>query len=233
MTSTRTHSWQDIRAQLRTRISDGTWPPGELIPGEALLAEEFGCSRTTVNRALRELAATGIIDRKRKAGTRVAEQRARRAVVDIPVIRVQVEEQGHDYDFRILTREQLKPPRRIAELLKLRANSSALHVRTVHLAGGKPFIFEDRWVNTRTVPQILKADLDSISVNEWLVTNVPFSSGELVIRAKSAGKAVGKILGIDPLTPLLKLERLTWLEGRSVTAAELQHQPDQHITLQV
>ena len=45
-----------------------------MIPGEEALAREFGCARATVNRALRDLAEAGVLERRRKAGTRVALQ---------------------------------------------------------------------------------------------------------------------------------------------------------------
>ena len=108
MTTAKTHRWQDIQELIRTNIKDRTWAPGDLIPGEVALAEQYGCARTTVNRALRELAATGVIDRKRKAGTRVALQKTRRVTAEIPIIRVQVEEQNMSYRFELLKRALLK-----------------------------------------------------------------------------------------------------------------------------
>ncbi|MCY4314378.1 MAG: GntR family transcriptional regulator, partial [Gammaproteobacteria bacterium] len=62
-------SWQNIQDMLRRRIIDGTWKPGELIPSEKRLAEEFQCARATVNRALRGLADKGLLDRRRRAGS--------------------------------------------------------------------------------------------------------------------------------------------------------------------
>ena len=60
-----------IREAIRARIVAGEWKLGELIPGEVDFAEQYGCSRTTVNRALQALAEEGIVERKRKGGTRV------------------------------------------------------------------------------------------------------------------------------------------------------------------
>jgi len=62
MVKSRTHTWQEVQQRIRQNIKDGTWLPGQLIPGEVTLAGEFGCARATVNRALRELAQTGVID---------------------------------------------------------------------------------------------------------------------------------------------------------------------------
>ena len=56
---------------MREWIQSGIWKQGCLITVEAALAKEFGCARATVNRVLRELAQEGILERRRKAGTRV------------------------------------------------------------------------------------------------------------------------------------------------------------------
>ena len=61
-------TWQSIRAEALRRIRAGLWPPGARIPDEAELAAEFGCARATVNRALRDLAEAGLLERKRKGG---------------------------------------------------------------------------------------------------------------------------------------------------------------------
>ena len=61
------------------------------MPGEVDLAEEFGCARATVNRAMRELADEGFIDRKRKAGTRIKSSPTRHAKFAIPLIRDEIE----------------------------------------------------------------------------------------------------------------------------------------------
>ena len=59
----RLNTWQAIRADVLGRIRSGEWPPGSLIPTEQMLSIEMGCARATVNRALRELADSGIIQR--------------------------------------------------------------------------------------------------------------------------------------------------------------------------
>jgi DNA-binding GntR family transcriptional regulator len=80
-------TWQAIQAEALRRIRDREWKPGEAIPHEAELAGEFGCARATVNRALRELAEAGLLERRRKAGTRVSLNPVRKATFEIPIIR--------------------------------------------------------------------------------------------------------------------------------------------------
>ena len=67
----RNMTWQFVQEDVLARIQNGTWPAGELIPTETELAAEYGCARATVNRALQVLADSGILERRRKVGTRV------------------------------------------------------------------------------------------------------------------------------------------------------------------
>jgi len=56
---------------LAERISHGVWPVGECIPTEFELASEFQCGRHTVSQAIGRLAHEGLVERRRRAGTRV------------------------------------------------------------------------------------------------------------------------------------------------------------------
>ncbi len=60
-----------VARTLMEAISDGRYPVGSLLPNELELTEQFGVSRSTVRAAMRELQDSGIVSRKRNAGTRV------------------------------------------------------------------------------------------------------------------------------------------------------------------
>jgi GntR family transcriptional regulator of arabinose operon len=57
---------------MRNRIEAGDYKPGDRIPSEALLIQEFGVSRPTVARALQDLERRGFVNRRRGAGTFVS-----------------------------------------------------------------------------------------------------------------------------------------------------------------
>jgi DNA-binding LacI/PurR family transcriptional regulator len=58
---------------MRSRIESGDYRPGDRIPSEALLIQEFGVSRPTVARALQDLERRGLVKRRRGAGTYVSQ----------------------------------------------------------------------------------------------------------------------------------------------------------------
>jgi DNA-binding FadR family transcriptional regulator len=53
------------------QIIGGQYAPGDLLPREAELTEQFGVSRTSVREGMRVLAAKGLVDIRQKIGTRV------------------------------------------------------------------------------------------------------------------------------------------------------------------
>jgi DNA-binding FadR family transcriptional regulator len=54
---------------LTDRIRDHRYPPGEKLPTEAAIMEEFGVSRTVVREALSKLQAAGLVETRHGVGT--------------------------------------------------------------------------------------------------------------------------------------------------------------------
>jgi GntR family histidine utilization transcriptional repressor len=216
--------WESIRAEVTRRIRARVWPPGGLIPSEEQLAQEFGCARATVNRALKELADAGVLERKRKAGTRVAALPVRKATLDIPVIRQEVAARGETYAFHLMRQQLDQPPTPVSARLGLKAGTLMLHLQTLHFAAGVPQVFEDRWLN----PDILPAaapDFTQISANEWLVANVAFATGDIAFSAEPASPEEAAALSLPTGTALFITERCTWGTEAPITWVRLAHAP--------
>jgi len=211
----------EIREAIRKRIKAGEWPLGAQMPGEVELAEEYGCARTTVNRALRTLAEEGIVERKRKGGTRVLPMPLHQAQFTIPIMREQVESTGQRYRHSILAREVRKAPPEILERMRLAESARLVWVESLHLANDRAFALERRWVNLESVPEFEQADLSRLSANEWLVRTVPFSNGEVALSASSADQGQARLMGLETGAPLFTMERTTWLDGKPVTTMTL------------
>lgn len=215
--------WEGIRAEVLGRIERREWAPGATIPTEEQLAAEFGCARATVSRALGELARAGVLERRRKAGTRVATHPVRKATLDIPVIRLEVEGRGQAYAFRLLGRAEEVPPLSVASQLRLPEGARLLHLTTLHFADGRPFLCEDRWLNPEVLPEAPPEA--SLSVNEWLVKTVAYTAGEISFSAANAAAEEARLLGVAEGTALFVIERVTWLGDQPVTWVRLAYGP--------
>lgn len=225
MSLAQTVSWRDVHAELLRRIHERVWSPGEAIPNEADLAIEFDCARTTVNRALRDLAEKGLVTRKRRAGTRVALNPVARATLKIPILREEIEAKGLTYRHAILDRKMIVPPSAIRHRLDLQAKVLALKVTTMHLADGRPYVLDDRWINLSTVPDAGSVDFAFVSPNEWLVQNAPYTHGDIAIAAEEASAVEAEHLGVLAGDAILVLERSTWRDQLSITTTRLAFLP--------
>lgn len=216
--------WEAIRAEVLRRIRVRDWPPGALIPGEEALSIEFGCARATVNRALRDLAEAGVLERRRRAGTRVAMLPVRKATLDISVIRQEVEARGLVHSHRVLARRDAVPPVPVASRLGLAPTQRLIYLETLHLGDGRPFVFETRWLNPAAIAMPLP-DFGQVSANEWLVAHVAYVSGDIAFSAEAADAREAAVLGVAPGAPLFITERTTWDTQAPITLVRLAHRP--------
>ena len=221
--------WEAIRAEVMQRIRTREWPPGGLIPTEEALAQEFGCARATVNRALTDLALHGVLERKRKAGTRVALLPVRKATLDIPVIRAEVAARGQTYAYRLLSRVLAQPPVGVAARLGLGQGAPMLHLQSLHLADGMPQVYEDRWLNPDALPGP-EPDFAVISANEYLVSSVAFVTGDIAFSAEPASVPEAAALSLNPGAALFITERCTWGTDAPITWVRLAHAPGYRLT---
>lgn len=210
-------NWQAIQAEVLRRIHAREWPPGQIIPGEVELAREFGCARATVNRAMQALADVGLLERRRKAGTRVALHPVSKATVDIPVIRQEVEDRGETYGYRLLSRTTGNHA--------MFGSSPALHVVALHHANNAPFVVEDRWINLGVAPGAADQSFVEISANEWLLTHAPYTRGDIAFSSANATEPMAEQLGTNPGAAVFVVDRTTWDQDKAITTVRLCYAP--------
>lgn len=216
-------SYLEIKHHVLGRIRAGTWPPGTLIPKEQELADTFGCARMTVHRALRELADEGVVERRRRSGTRVALQTARSALFEIPRVDHEIETQGAIYRYRRLSRRVLRPNATVAGQLGIAQTREALRVDCLHFASDVPFQLEERWINLDVVPDARTESFLDTPPNVWLLARRPWSEVEHVISAASASARDAGRLEIGTGDAMLTVERRTWIDARVITYVRMLH----------
>lgn len=223
-------AFRDVKENIRGRIVSGDWPPGDLIPNEVDLAAEFQCARATVNRAVRELAEEGLVERKRKAGTRVRKSPVRRAQFEIPIVRQEIESTGRIYRYALIRNSETIAPEWLKARMCLEDGTQVLHLTCIHFADNNPYQFEDRWINLAALPQAREADFSEVGPNEWLIATVPFSDAEISFSATAADERLASHLGCAQGDPLFLAERSTWWQGAAITFVRMVFQRGHRLT---
>lgn len=221
------NTWQSVRADVLERIRSREWPPGELIPTEQELALSMGCARATVNRALRELADSGIIERRRKVGTRVTASSGRRTVLDMPAIRTEIEAMGAAYSYELMSFAAQFPTPVAARTLQVSASQELLLIKAKYTANGQPHCCEAIWLNPAILPPLGRRDVEQQSAHEWLASQVALTHGRFSILADAAKGDCAHHLNIPEGTAVLTIERTNWSDTTPVSFAR-QFYPPQH-----
>ncbi len=219
------HPYEDIRATILERINNQTWPAGSTLPHEEQLAKEFDVARGTIRRALSSLVEAGLIERRRKAGTRVVDRRSHMSTLNIPIIRHEIESSGAQYGYKLLSSDIHSPEKDETGFFK---TASLKHVLALHLKDGRPFQLEDRLINLTAIPKARDESFKTISPNEWLVAQVPYSSIRTYLRAELASALDVTHLKITTGRPVFIVERQTTLKTVPLTRVRLSHDAAQY-----
>ncbi|WP_342243717.1 histidine utilization repressor [Pseudomonas sp. OTU5201] len=210
-----------VKQMISQQIQSGAWPPHYRVPSESELVNELGFSRMTINRALRELTAEGLLVRMQGVGTFVAEPKGQSALFEVHNIAEEIAARGHRHHCVVvsLVDEVAGPERAMA--LDLREGQRVFHSRIVHFENDVPVQIEDRFVNPAVAPDYLKQDFTHLTPYAYLSQVAPLTEGEHVVEAILADAEECKLLQIERGEPCLLIRRRTWSGRNTVTSARL------------
>ena len=208
---------QRISAELEAKIRSGAWPPGHRIPFEHELTAQYGCARATVNKAVSALAAAGLIERRRRAGSFVARPHAASAVLHIPDIPAEITGRGQAYSYDLLDRRLRRLDLADPDEAMLGTAGAVLALHCRHLADGRPFAVERRVISLLAAPEAEAADFAETPPGTWLLQHVAWTEAEHRIGAVNPDLATARLLGLRPSDACLSLRRWTWRIGQGIT----------------
>src|SRR5215470_16760523 len=125
-----------VKQYILERISGGSLRAGERVPSENELVRELDVARMTANRALRELAAEGVLVRVAGVGTFVAEQRVHSHPLEVRNIADEIRARGHEYEAKVICLDSVSASREIGELCGVTTGARLDHSLLIHCEGG-------------------------------------------------------------------------------------------------
>ena len=182
----------------------------------------------TMSRAIGALVEAGLLVRRRRAGTFVSTPRVEQTVLEIHDIAAEVTASGRQYTFERTFRRARKATAADAARLEIAAGAPVLAVHGVHRANGSALAVEERLINLEVTPQADDQSFIGVAPGSWLLVEVPWTEAEHQIAAVNADAATAALLGVDPVSACLQMERRTWRGKDSVTWVRLTFPGDQH-----
>ncbi len=201
-----------LKELLRERITSGQLKPGDLLPSERQLQEEFKLSRTTVRLALDDLMKEGFLSRYQGRGTVVAPPKIEQGLQGFYSFTDAMQAKGLVPKSKVISLE-LEPASAFAQArLELPPGSQVYKLTRLRLASDEPMMFEISYIPHHLAPGLAAAALESTPLYQLLETEyrvVPYAAKEwfepVLITAAEA-----HWLDVPVGSPALLLERLTY-----------------------
>ena len=92
-----------VKDFLKSGLASGHWVPGDQMPSEAELVQQFSVSRMTVGRALRELQAEGLVTRVQGVGSFAAHLSRVSSTLTIRDLHDEIVARGHTHQATVLS----------------------------------------------------------------------------------------------------------------------------------
>ena len=222
--------YAQVKQHLKDELAHGRYPSGALMPSEAELVARFGVSRMTVNRALRELQAEGLVERVQGVGTFAAQWGRVSSTLTIHDLHDEIESRGHRHHavVDLLREEPASAP--LAAQLGLAPGAAVFHSRIVHHENGVPLQCEDRYVNPACAPGYLGQDFTRVTPTHYLFDVTVLWRAQYSIEAARPTADEARALAIGTDEPCLVVVRRTFTRSAPITIARLV-QPGSRYTL--
>jgi GntR family transcriptional regulator len=221
-----------ISETLKARMGDGTYPPGSRLPAEAALAAHFRVTRMTVRQALGKLRAEGLLAVRRGIGTFAAQKQFERQGTRMTGLYEDLVERGRRPSSRVLTLRAMEIPPQLAARLDLPLMEPMIHLSRLRLADGEPVAVNRAWLRRALCPGLEREDFRNVSLYGLLERRygLPLGYAEQRVEATPATPEQARLLGVRRGSPLLHIERLTYLkDGRPLGLTEAYYRADRYI----
>lgn len=209
---------------------DRSWKPGERMPGEVVLCERYGVSRTVVRQALADLEGEGRVVRRKGQGTFVAARKVDESLFQsLTGLFEDVEARGHRLVSEVRALEFRPAPAEAAAELGVPEGSPVLYIERLRSIDGEPWVLTATYLPHDVAPGLLGEDLTERSLYALLEDKygVQLDHGRRLVEAVPASPAVAEALGVEERAPILLLHSTAWdVGGRPVEYFTAYHRGD-------
>lgn len=204
--------YYQLKELIRGKIAEGVWKPGDMIPSERELSEQWSISRMTVRQALKELAMEGVLRREKGRGTYVAWPKVEQRLTRLTGFTEDMQRRGQDSSARVLRLEMIEASIVVAKALGITPGTPVLLLERLRLAGGDPLAIESSHLYFDKVGELLNEDFAKQSLYHTLAQryDVIPTRAEQQVEATICLPSQCELLGLDEGSAILHNRRVTY-----------------------
>lgn len=208
-TTLREPAYLTIANAVIDRIAGGVYRPGDQLPTESQLRDEFGVSPMTVRRAVNILLDRGLVTTTQGKGTFVRALDLEGAVFRLQELTDRWTA-GGSVEVRLLEASIRPVDERVVQVLGGGADDVVVFLRRLLLRDGEPLAYQTEYVAYDPTRPLIEAQLQITSLDGLLQSGADegLLSGELSIQAVSLDAEASALLGVPLGAPAFRLEHV-------------------------
>lgn len=204
--------YYQLKQWLEEQIDRKDLKPGDFIPSERELSEQFGISRMTVRQALLELVNEGKLVREKGRGTFVAEPKISQGLYKLTSFSEDMQSRGMKPGAVVINIQKKKSSSRLQDKLQIKADEAICQITRLRMADDQPMALETAHLPLSRFPDLAQQDFNDISLYDHLRNkyNVDIATASQSIEVAMPKSHDARLLNIRPGIPVLLIERVTY-----------------------
>ncbi|PUU87061.1 MULTISPECIES: GntR family transcriptional regulator [Halanaerobium] len=198
---------------IEEKIKEEDLNPGDIIPSEKELQQEFGVSRITVRQAIKELENEGLVKKKQGKGTFVSFPKLSHELPNLTSFTEDIEAKGLNPESKIISIEKTIDAE-VAKKLGTDSQTVFLNIKRLRLINEESVGVHDCYLDTnilnkKAVDEIKEMDNESSLYDIIEDYGINISYADETLEGGISNSYISNLLGIKKEFPLLILERIT------------------------
>jgi GntR family transcriptional regulator len=195
---------------LHREIMSGDLRPGDRVPSENELSEQYDLSRMTTRKAITLLAEKGVVRREKGKGTYVNPPRVEGGLFLIPDFHDEMKMQGLSPDVKLLGVKLLPAGKQVAAKLGLRKGEKLIYLERILEGGGEPLVLDRKYLLLDRSQPLLESELGHGSTEDLFSGNPEMAPvrADLKLTATNLTKREAQLLGGAKGAPAFCIEQL-------------------------
>jgi GntR family transcriptional regulator len=208
--------YQQLYEILKGKISEGEWKPGDMMPPESELIEQYQISRATVRQVLDMLVNEDLIYRQRGRGTFISHPTLETGLTRIISFTEDMRHRGYRPGTKVCAAKLIPAGSDIAKRLEVQIGEELAFIERLRLADNEPMSLEQSYLVHRYCPEVLKGNYAKEPLRKALENDygLRLVKAKQTIRALAADERIADLLAVPRKSPVLCIERVTFSQQR-------------------
>ncbi len=206
--------YYQLKEIMREKIRSGEWKPGDLIPSERELGEQYGISRMTARQAITELVNEGLFYREQGKGTFVSRHKITQQLINLTGFTEDMKARGQRPGSRVISAQMIPADEVLAERLRIKPGQMVFCLQRLRLADDEPLAIEISNLSFMGCERLLEEDLEKNSLYRLLEDKYgqPLLEAEQELEAGLMGPDEAQLLQVSTGSAALFIRRTTYTE---------------------